>query len=98
MLQVEASYVGTPEELQIRIHPLRPAPPQPKHARLSAPLAARQSFDLYQDERPDRYGQEPSATLSFVVLDLRVQLRPRPHTHGSVPGVPACMFGGRLGP
>jgi len=39
VLQVEAPDVGAPDEVQIRLGSLRPAPPQPQHPRLAPPLA-----------------------------------------------------------
>jgi hypothetical protein len=51
VLQVEAPDVRAPEEIPIWRQPLRGMSPQPQHARLATPFAARQLFDLYQDER-----------------------------------------------
>lgn len=51
-------------------------PPQPQHARLATPLAARQSFDLYQDERPDHYGQKPAAPEEVGGLPSKARTRP----------------------
>src|SRR5215211_1291834 len=98
VLQIKTPHIRTPDEIQIRPRPLWPVPPQPQNARLPPTLAPGQTLDLDQDERADHDGQGSPSTLSCVVLDLRVQLGPRPHAHGSVTGVLASVLGGRLGP
>ena len=98
MLQIETPHIRAPDEIQIWRRPLRTVPPQPQNPRLPPALLAGQALDLYQDERPDHDGQGPAAAPSCVVLDLRVQLGPRPYAHGSVTGVFADVFGGGLGP
>src|SRR5215208_6266455 len=79
VLQIEAPDVSAPEQIEVRRHPLRAVPPQPQNTRLASPLAAGQPLYLHQDERTDHDGQQSAATLSFVVLDLRVQLREGAH-------------------
>src|SRR5215217_3826133 len=98
VLQIEAPDVSAPEQIEVRRHPLRAVPPQPQNARLASPLAAGQPLYLHQNERTDHDGQQSAATLSFVVLDLRVQLREGAHAHPPVSGVLADVFGGGLGP
>ena len=43
-------------------------------------------------------GRGPRSALSCVVVDLRVQLGPRPYAHASVTSVLAAMLGGGVGP
>ena len=98
MLQVEAPDVGAPDQVQLRRHPLRPVPPQPQNPGFAPPLASWQPLDLHQDERPDHYGQEPAATLPFVVPNLRMQVGPSPEADRPVAGIFADVFGGGFGP
>ena len=76
VLQVEAPDVGAPEELQVRRHLLRPVPPQPQNARLAPPLAAGQSRNLHEHERPDHDRQGASASPPLLRRDLRMQSGP----------------------
>jgi hypothetical protein len=83
VLQVEAPDVRAPEEIEIRCRSLRTMPPQPQNPRLPPTLASRQPLDLDQDERANHDGQgSPSAPplVALMVVDLRVQLSPRPRT------------------
>jgi hypothetical protein len=73
-------------------------PPQPQNPRLAPSFAPRQPLDFDQDERADHDGQGFSGALSFVVVDLRVQLGEGPDTYRAVSGVFADVLGGRLGP
>jgi hypothetical protein len=98
VLQIETPHIRVPDEIQIQPHPLRPMPPQPQNPRLPPTLAAGQALDLDQDERADHDGQGPPTASPLVILDLRVQLGPRPHAHRSVTGVLARALGGRLWP
>src|SRR5215218_10290856 len=98
VLQIETPHIRAPDEIQIRRGSLRPVPPQPQHPRLPSTLAAGQALDLDQDERADHDGQGSPTAPPLVVLDLRMQLGPRPHAHRSVTGVLARVLGGRLWP
>src|SRR5215217_4973800 len=86
MLQVEAPHISSPDEVEIGLS--LTMPPQPQHARLSPPLAARQPLHLYQHKRPNHDGQRPTAATPFVRSDLRMQVRPGAHAHRSVASVP----------
>src|SRR3954469_7784252 len=77
MLQVEASDVSSPDEVEIGL-PLT-VPPQPQNARLASPLATGQPLDLYQHKRPDHDGKRSAATTAFVHPDLGMYLRPAAH-------------------
>src|SRR5215211_147910 len=98
VLQVEAPYVGAPEEIEVRRCTLRPVPPQPQNPWLAPPLASRQPLDLHKDERPDHDWQGTTAAPPLMVLDLGVHLCPRSHAHRSVTGVLADVLGGGRGP
>jgi hypothetical protein len=98
VLQVKAPDVGAPDEIQIWRRPLRPVPPQPQNPRFTPTLASRQPLDLHKDEGADHDGQWTAAAPPLVILDLRVQPGPRPHTHSSVTGVLTAMLGGGFGP
>ena len=65
---------------------------------MNARDAIRQTLDLNQDERANHDGQGSPTASPLVVLDLRVQLGPRPYAHRSVTGVLARMLGRGLGP
>src|SRR3990170_4290 len=92
VLQVEAPHVRAPEEIEVRLRPLRAVPPQPQNPGLPPALAAGQPLDLHQDERADRYGQGSPAAPPLMVLDLWVQIRPGPHAHRTVAVVFAYVF------
>src|SRR5215212_1948065 len=96
MLQVEASHVSSPDELEVRFS--LTMPPQPQNARLAPPLAPGQSLELYQHDRPDHDGQRSAATTAFMRPDLRMHLRPGTHAHRPVAGVLACVLRGGLWP
>jgi hypothetical protein len=72
VFQVEASYVGAPEQIEVRRCPLRPVPPQPQKPRRPPPLAPGQTLDLDQDERASHDGQGSPSASSLVVVDLGV--------------------------
>src|SRR5215208_7228091 len=96
MLQVEAPHISSPDEVEIGLS--LTMPPQPQHARLSPPLAARQPLHLYQHKRPNHDGQRPTAATPFVRSDLRMQVRPGAHAHRSVASVLTRVFRRSFGP
>src|SRR5215203_3769761 len=60
VLQVETPDVRTPDEIEVRHHPLRPVPPQPQNPRLPPTLAPWQT--LYLETRmsvPTTIGKGP---------------------------------------
>src|SRR5215216_4051029 len=85
MFQIEAAYIGTPQQIQVRLS--LSVPPQPEPFGLAPALAAWQPFYLHQDHRSPHDGGAV-ATISFARLSrLGVQPRPGPHLHLAVASV-----------